>query len=105
MGKIIEFKPRVLNNVQNTDGVNLYYKYYKTASELEKTWIEQLIRMEFHGNSFIKRISPQDVLELYGYTAAKRHIKQTWATVAYYKKIAEIIEKYGIEVLENVKTN
>lgn len=109
MGKIIMFRAKQQKHTSNTKGVKLYYDYFKTASEVERNWTIQMISVELHKSttdrSFTKIMSQQDVMELYGYAAAKRQTKQTWAISAYHKKLAEVISKYGIEVLANVRTN
>lgn len=109
MGKIIEFTPKMPEHIENTEGIRLYYKYYKTANEVKKNWITQTISMHLCNSiddrSFIRKMEPQDVLELYGYAAARMITEKTQAVSAYYKKLGKVIEKYGIEVFANVGSN
>lgn len=109
MGKIIDFQKAMAKKMRGTTMVDLYYMYYKTASEREKEWTTQMISYDLtkslSDRKHIKLLQPQEVMELYGVAAAKRQLKTPEANVRYFKKLSEIIEKYGEEVLANVKTN
>jgi len=109
MAKIIDFKKAIAKKMGRTQMVDLYYAYYKTASEQEKEWTIQMISYDLtktlSDKKHIKILLPQEVMELYGVAAAKRQLKTPEANASYFRKLSEIIEKYGEEVLVNVKTN
>ena len=68
----------------------------RNRSPVSQTW---------DNRNFWKTTEPTDALELIGYASAKKILKTTKATADYYKKLSEIIEKYGLEVLKSAKTN
>lgn len=108
MGKIIEFCELKLKN--EPEGIQMYYKFHKTSKGIEREADLQRIAKDIgckscYDRGFLKEMTPQDALELIGYAAAKRVMKNTKATANYYKKLAGIIDKYGLEVIGNVKTN
>lgn len=109
MAKIIDFQKVIEKKMRRTSMIDLYYTYYKIASELEKEWIMQMVSYDLtrslSDRTHIKLLLPQEVMELYGVAAAKRKLKTPEVNAKYFKKLSEIIEKYGEEVLANVKTN
>lgn len=109
MAKIIDFKKVVEKKMKKVSTVDLYFKYFKTASECEQEWTMQMVgydlKRSLTDTSYIKQLQPQEVLELYGLAAVKRQLKTAEATSQYYKKLSEIIEKYGERILKDVKTN
>jgi len=109
MAKIIDFQKAIVKKMRGTPMVDLYYTYYKTASEQEKEWTTQMISYDLtkslSDRKHIKLLLPQEVMELYGAAAAKRQLKTPEANARYFKKLSEIIEKYGEVVLTNAKTN
>jgi hypothetical protein len=111
MGKIIEFpqKSIVPEHLPQTEGMELYFRFYKNCSGQLKEWILEKIGEDiaqtWNNRNFWKTTDPEDALELIGYASAKKILKTTKATADYYKKLSEIIEKYGLEVLKSAKTN
>lgn len=109
MAKIIDFQKAIAKKMRGTPMVDLYYTYYKTASELEKEWTMQMVSYDLtrslSDRKHIELLLPQEVMELYGAAAAKRQLKTPEANARYFRELSEIIEKYGEEVLANVKTN
>lgn len=111
MGKIIEFsiKKTIPDHLPHTEGIKLYYKYYKTAGSAEQEWTLQTIGLDlvnsFKNREYLDATTPQEMLELIGYAAAKRKLKTPKVTSKYYRKLAEILEKYGRELMEIAETN
>lgn len=111
MGKIIEFPQNsiVPDYLPQTEGMELYFRFYKNCSgQLKEYILERIgndISQTWDNRNFWKTTEPTDALELIGYASAKKILKMTKATADYYKKLSEIIEKYGLEVLKSAKTN
>lgn len=111
MGKIIEFpqKSIIPDHLPQTEGMELYFRFYKNcAGSLRKRILQEIgedIAQPLKNKDFMKDMSPQDALELIGYASAKKIVKDTKTTVKYYKKLSEVIERYGMKVLNRVKTN
>ena len=111
MGKIIEFpqKSIIPDHLPQTEGMELYFRFYKNCSgQLKEYILERIgndISQTWDNRNFWKTTEPTDALELIWYASAKKILKTTKATADYYKKLSEIIEKYGLEVLKSVKTN
>ena len=112
MGKIIEFPRNIIpEQYPKTEGIEMYFRFYKNCSGRLKRQIlmnieKDTTRKTYNGEGELwKKVEAQDGLELIGYASAKKIVGDTKTTAKYYKKLAEIIEKYSLEVLKSVKTN
>ena len=109
MAKIIEFPIEniVPDYMKRTEGIKLYYRYYKTASTAEREWTLQMIGMNLINSitnrKYLHTTAPQEMLELIGYAAAKRQTKTAKSYSKYYQKLSEILEKYGDELIKFAK--
>ena len=111
MGKIIEFpiKSIMPDYMTKTEGIKLYYRYYKTTSAKEQEWTLQMIGLNLANSitntKYLKTAAPQEMLELIAYAAAKRQLKTDKANSQYYRKLSELLEKYGEELMGFAKEN
>lgn len=97
MGKVIEFR-RNKEMKNESEGVRLYYQCFKSQSVSEQDEIIQEIKTALYCG-MLEKLTNTQILELHGYAARKRAITE------FNKKIEELLEKHGNEVLKNAISN
>lgn len=103
MGKIVEFKRRT-KEVHTTEGVQLYFKCFKMLSKSEQYQVEEKIKNAVY-KGILQKLTDEQVLEMYGYAAKKYENEHEREITEFNKKLRELLEKHGNEVLKNAVSN
>ena len=102
MGKVVKFRRREEKNVP--EGVRLYFQCFKTLSNSEQYQAEEMIKDAIY-KSMLQKLTDEQILEIYGYTAAKYKNEYERAITEFNKKLRELLEKHGNEVVGYAKSN
>lgn len=89
------------------EGVKLYFQLFKHADGKIQEYIYSMIGWDlihdWDSRCYIKAMDATDALSIIGYATAKAIRNTTKDTAIYHEKLAEFINKYGLEELRNAK--
>lgn len=103
MGKIIEFRRRE-EKENEPEGVRLYFQCFKALSKSEQYQVEEMVKNAIY-KGMLQKLTDEQILEIYGYTAAKYKNEYERAITEFNKKLRELLEKHGNEVVGYAKSN